>query len=138
VVHPNANIIFGADIRDTLNDEVLVTVIATGFKAPVPAPVVAPPSSPVVEQKPLTAAEELERRLRGERAPLRDNGLDVFGGGNPAPAPQQPVAPQRAQEPAPQRPAEPYAPRPASSGIPGTRVRPDDDFPEFLKRLNNR
>lgn len=34
VVHPTANIIFGADIRETLNDEILVTIIATGFDTP--------------------------------------------------------------------------------------------------------
>ncbi|MDI6710583.1 MAG: cell division protein FtsZ [Bacillota bacterium] len=34
-VDPDANIIFGAVIDETLNDEVRVTVIATGFEAPV-------------------------------------------------------------------------------------------------------
>ena len=31
VVMPGANIIFGADIRDTMEEEIIVTVIATGF-----------------------------------------------------------------------------------------------------------
>ncbi|NMA23787.1 MAG: cell division protein FtsZ, partial [Spirochaetales bacterium] len=31
VVHPDANIIFGASVNDKLKDKVLVTVIATGF-----------------------------------------------------------------------------------------------------------
>ncbi len=34
VVHKNANIIFGADIRENLEDEILVTIIATGFDTP--------------------------------------------------------------------------------------------------------
>jgi len=33
VVHPNAQIIFGADVRDSLNEEIIITVIATGFNA---------------------------------------------------------------------------------------------------------
>ena len=31
VVQPNANIIFGADIRESMKDEIIVTLIATGF-----------------------------------------------------------------------------------------------------------
>lgn len=31
VVQPNANIIFGADIRESMKDEIIVTMIATGF-----------------------------------------------------------------------------------------------------------
>jgi len=37
-VHPEANIIFGAVIDDTLGDEVRVTVIAAGFDGGEPAP----------------------------------------------------------------------------------------------------
>ncbi|MCL2796528.1 MAG: cell division protein FtsZ [Firmicutes bacterium] len=133
VVHPNANIIFGADIRDTLNDEVLVTVIATGFGAAgtiapaAPIPTVAPATEPRAK----TEAELLRERLEGGvRIPVQDTGLNVFGGAT--------MPPPRSPEPAPQRTSEPVPPRANPSSIPGTRVRPDDDFPEFLKRLNNR
>ncbi|MCH5163833.1 MAG: cell division protein FtsZ [Clostridiales bacterium] len=34
VVNKNANIIFGADVRENLEDEILVTIIATGFDNP--------------------------------------------------------------------------------------------------------
>lgn len=34
VIHPEANIIFGADIRDSVEEELVVTIIATGFNAP--------------------------------------------------------------------------------------------------------
>ncbi len=34
VVNKNANIIFGADVRENLEDEILVTIIATGFDTP--------------------------------------------------------------------------------------------------------
>lgn len=43
VVQPNANIIFGADIRESMKDEIIVTMIATGFDGqaaqPEPQPV---------------------------------------------------------------------------------------------------
>ena len=58
-VHPDANIIFGAVIDDSLGDEVRVTVIAAGFDESVqhrPAPVVAHAADPVLEDGP--AAEE--------------------------------------------------------------------------------
>ncbi|GAA2238213.1 cell division protein FtsZ [Herbiconiux moechotypicola] len=44
-VHPEANIIFGAVIDDTLGDEVRVTVIAAGFDGGEPNPVAAPAES---------------------------------------------------------------------------------------------
>jgi len=52
--HPEANIIFGATFDDTLEDEIRVTVIATGFEdamlndeaVPVPAPAAAPVNNP--------------------------------------------------------------------------------------------
>lgn len=58
-VHPDANIIFGAVIDDSLGDEVRVTVIAAGFDESVqhrPAPVVAHAPDTVLEDGP--AAEE--------------------------------------------------------------------------------
>jgi cell division protein FtsZ len=65
--HPEANIIFGAVIDDTLGDEVKVTVIAAGFEsdrrveqrgaivrtAPAPAPAGGAPSDPVVAAAPV-------------------------------------------------------------------------------------
>jgi len=127
VVHPNANIIFGADIRDTLNDEVLVTVIATGFQggtAAADAPVLEP-----AQPLPKSAAQLLEERLRGgARSSAQDAMLNVFGASN-------------ANQPAPQPAQAAPSPRPGTGGIPGTRVKPDvdtSDFPEFLRRLNDR
>ena len=38
VAHPDANIIFGASVDDTLGDEIRVTVVATGFPANAPKP----------------------------------------------------------------------------------------------------
>jgi cell division protein FtsZ len=70
--HPDVHLIFGAAIDENLDDEVHITVIATGFEnkpslepaakpapvveeAPAPAPVVEAAPAPVVEEKPAPA-----------------------------------------------------------------------------------
>ncbi len=62
--HPDANIIFGVAFDQDLDDEIRVTVIATGFEAepinPIPAPAPAAAAAPVAEKKApvLTPIEE--------------------------------------------------------------------------------
>ena len=58
VIHPDANIIFGADIRDSVEEELVVTIIATGFNSPtqvvqpkVEKPIAQP--QPVPQQEPI-------------------------------------------------------------------------------------
>ena len=56
--HPDANIIFGAVIDDTLGDEVRVTVIAAGFDGGLPParkPAASPVTRKVAEETPLAA-----------------------------------------------------------------------------------
>lgn len=126
VVHPGANIIFGADIRDTLNDEIIITVIATGFDAkPFEAAQPAAPVAPPVPRE--DSKENLWAKLNGAMQPSRPQ--------QPQPQPdmfsQRPTGPQ-APASAPQQPAS------NPSGGFSSRVSVDDDFPEFLKRLNNK
>ena len=52
------NIIFGAVINENLNDEVIVTVIATGFEDEAPAPVYAPEYTDQVQKKPMSVIDE--------------------------------------------------------------------------------
>ena len=52
------NIIFGAGINENLNDEVIVTVIATGFEDEAPAPVYAPEYTDQVQKKPMSVIDE--------------------------------------------------------------------------------
>ena len=124
VVHPGANIIFGADIRDTLNDEIIITIIATGFNAQ-------PFEVKNAQQQPQPA-----------QTALRDDLWSKLSGTarQQPPQPQQPYqpldvfsAPQ--QRPAQPQPQQPVAPPPSPNS---SRVKVDDDFPEFLKRLNNK
>jgi len=149
VVHPDAHIIFGADVREQLNNEVLVTVIATGFSHKPMAQTVGR-----VGQAPQTAQGPLSVPVAHK--PVANSGpLNVFGGGMGAPVssqstftstttttqqsgfgyPPQRSAPQYHQQPQ-QRP-----PQQGSPSIPNTRIKPEvdtADFPEFLKRLSGK
>jgi cell division protein FtsZ len=65
-VHPEANIIFGAVIDDTLGDEVRVTVIAAGFDGGEPDAKPQP-----VEARRTSFVRPRRRRRRGRRVPRR-------------------------------------------------------------------
>ena len=81
-VHPDANIIFGAALDDTLGETVRVTVIATGFDAG--EDTIGVPAQPAAQQQ----AQPLMRQ-NVQRAP-----------GQPQMAPQQqPMQPQQPQQP---------------------------------------
>ena len=93
---PEANIIFGAGIDEALTDEVHITVIATGFEAPVK-------EEPKVEEKTEPAARESEET--GRRSRLFSDDVDVpplFD--NQAPReriPEEGYRPRTTQRPAP-------------------------------------
>ncbi len=112
--HPEVNLIFGAQMDETMGDEIRITVIATGF-----------------EQS--RVARKMEQPAF--RAPATRTST-------PAPVPQQrhndpvpPTSQQAEQRPAPQQPA---APRPAQPQQPdfSSRVYDEDDIeiPTFLRK----
>ncbi|MGU3356337.1 MULTISPECIES: cell division protein FtsZ [Microbacterium] len=77
--HPEANIIFGTVIDDTLGDEVRVTVIAAGFDGGEPqariepiaaARLSAPPVVPEIPAEQAAASEPVERREAKETVPV--------------------------------------------------------------------
>src|SRR6478735_7327110 len=115
--HPEANIIFGTVIDDSLGDEVRVTVIAAGFdSSPSRAGYQRPPGAraPQVEEQPY--------RIPNAGIPHAE----------PAPRPYVPVAAPQPQAPAPQPSyaAYPQQGHTAAATINGTRSRPviaDDD-----------
>jgi len=74
--HPEANIIFGTVIDDTLGDEVRVTVIAAGFDGGEPAPRL----EPMVVERPSSASAP---EARAEEKPAEES----------RPAPAAPIAP---------------------------------------------
>ena len=123
VVHPGANIIFGADIRDTLNDEIIITVIATGFNA-----------------QPFEAKQNQQQAQQPVQQNVRDDLWNKLNSGAAAPRPQpqqyQSFDVYSSQRPAPQ--PQSGGPQMPPSGINSSRVDVDDDFPKFLKRLNDK
>jgi len=85
--HPDANIIFGAAFDETLEDEIRVTVIATGFDEapaqPAAAPVQAKPAAPVAiseepEQVQAPAAEEAAAPQAEEKPAVSDEDWDIL------------------------------------------------------------
>jgi cell division protein FtsZ len=68
--HPEANIIFGAVIDETLTDEVRITVVATGFDTSAPPPETRRRSSTVrqadAEERPRTTSRPSPSRSRVE------------------------------------------------------------------------
>ena len=147
VVHPNANIIFGADIRETLNEEIIVTVIATGFE---PSALMQHQQvrqdrqqdmqrQPVMNGDMMRPAQPFSNQPQ-QQDPIRGIYDRLMGNGQVQQAPQQSVQPQPMQQ---QRQQPQMPPRGGmGSPIPGTRVKPDNDptsdFPEFLRRLNDK
>ena len=76
-VHPDANIIFGAALDDTLGETVRVTVIATGFDAG--DDIIGVPAQPAANQQMQPGARQNPRPAQGQ----------------PQAAPQQPQQPQQ-------------------------------------------
>lgn len=68
--HPEANIIFGAMVDESLGDQVWITVVATGY-----GPVPARPVSRVLEEP--AGEPRVERRSKPERTSVRQTGLGV-------------------------------------------------------------
>ena len=79
-VHPEANIIFGAALDDTLGETVRVTVIATGFDA---GEEIGVPSQPVVQQP----------ARPGMRQPMQPQAQPQAAPQPMQPQPQQPTSP---------------------------------------------
>lgn len=122
VVQPNANIIFGADIRETMKEEIMVTMIATGFNN-------TDSSAQSSQQK--TQAAPIDDPFRAEYDAMFDQrfGAQHAGFGQPA-RPQQPVN---------QYPTGNQAPRPVQQqqAHRGSRmtVDEDDDMPAWMRKL---
>lgn len=155
VVHPTANIIFGADIRESLNDEILVTIIATGFDTPDGDPQPAPPMQQTTGQP---TVDDFYSRLTGtnnagggwnafpmETRNTRENSFGTPTQGRPQPfgapfgTPQPPYnrppqqqpfgAPFGSPAPRPQQqPQQPYAPQ-APFGRPQQPTQPQQPAP---------
>ncbi|HMZ15085.1 MAG TPA: cell division protein FtsZ, partial [Mycobacterium sp.] len=83
--HPEANIIFGTVIDDTLGDEVRVTVIAAGFDAAGPSrkPVIGAAGAPIAPGSAGKLSSTLFEPIEAVSVPVHTNGKTVsIGGGD--------------------------------------------------------
>jgi cell division protein FtsZ len=154
--HPDANVIFGASIDRRLNDEVRVTVIATGFDANrrVARPRVAVRAEPLVAEAPVAElpaddatppAPAPVTTPEATRATVPQPMAHVAPPAGPPSAPTEPrVGPRSASAP-PARRRRPPTPANSDDEAPPARAKangaaevpldPDDlDLPSFLRR----
>lgn len=120
--HPDANIIWGTSFDTDLEDEMRVTIIATGFDSQAefdtPDAVAADPFAPAPAYTPTAEAQPVEE------APVSAPAMQI---------PQQPVAPQP-QAPAYAAPAYTPAPQPAAPAASADGLR-DEDFEQLVSML---
>ena len=143
--HPEANIIFGAVIDDSLGDEVRVTVIAAGFDSGTPQPrkderalgqVASARSAGAPAAQPVAAGQPGSPR----RAENSTSHYSAPQAAAPQQAPQQPEQPAAAEQPVGQEGGAEDSPQPRQvrpQVQPPRQVTFDDsddlDVPDFLK-----
>ncbi len=144
VVHPNANIIFGADIRDSLNSDIVVTIIATGFPEKSDRQGGQQnilPQSRFDSQQPRFDSPHFDspspwggmRSPAPQNAPSQSQGFysnPQYGGmRQPQGQPRYNQQPNYANEEMPPR-------RMRDDEIPSSRVKPVDDMPQWYPKFN--
>ena len=82
--HPDANIIFGATFDENMEDEIRVTVIATGFDEGT--------EKRSIGEKPFTAAEKKVEQQAAEEKPAEEKSAEAPAEAEHAPAPESTVA----------------------------------------------
>src|SRR5690606_33173250 len=120
--HPEVNLIFGAQIDESMGDECRITVIATGFESSRVERRIKdeyPKSKPIQREQP--RQQQPVERQNPTQAPQQQRPLQ-------APPLQQQQPPQ--QQAPQQRPVQPDEPRVYDES--------NTDIPAFLRRRNNR
>ncbi|MEO1444188.1 MAG: cell division protein FtsZ, partial [Chloroflexota bacterium] len=111
--HPEVNLIFGAQVDETMGDEVRITVIATGF-----------------EQS--RVQKRMQQNQPEQRPALRQQGT-------PPPPRQQSAPPPPPQAPPPRQQEEPQRPPQQDYNVYSEQVDADDtDLPAFIRRRRNK
>ncbi|HUN09661.1 MAG TPA: cell division protein FtsZ [Aggregatilineales bacterium] len=117
--HPDVNIIFGAQIDESMGDELRITVIATGFE-----------QSRAAKNRPeLLGINRPQVAQPVQRAAMQQPAMQ-------RPLPQQPAAPAQPEAFNPPTPAPRQAPPPAEQPAPreyGSWDKEDLDIPAFLR-----
>jgi len=117
--HPDVNLIFGAQIDETMGDEIRITVIATGFEQSRVA-------RKIDQQANMRPTQPVPRSTSAQPQPQAQRSM-------PPVQSQQPPAAQ----PRPQQPAQQQPPRPQQNDF-SARVYDEDDMdiPPFLRKRN--
>ncbi len=117
--HPDVNLIFGAQIDETMGDEIRITVIATGFEQSRVA-------RKIDQQANMRPTQSVPRSTSAQPQPQAQRSM-------PPVQSQQPPAAQ----PRPQQPAQQQPPRPQQNDF-SARVYDEDDMdiPPFLRKRN--
>ena len=116
----DANIILGITVDETMDDEVSVTVIATGLGEPAATPAGAfRNSAGMVYQQPRPTGNDMLSGMRGVAAPAGQAGVT-----NPTPVVNRPVTPNPIQ-----RPVTPAAP--TESTVPELNIK----MPDFMSSI---
>jgi len=121
--HPEVNLIFGAQIDESMGDECRITVIATGFETSrIEKTLQKRAQSQPIRQEQPRQHQSVERPRPAQQPPQQQQ---------QRPAPQPPVQQQPpAQPPQQQRPVQQDEPRVYDEG--------NTDIPAFLRRRNNK
>ncbi len=115
----DANIILGITVDETMDDEVSVTVIATGLGEPAPAGAFRSNTGMVYQQARPTTGTDMLSGMRGVAAPAGQAGVT-----NPTPVVNRPVTPNPIQ-----RPVTPAAP--TESTVPELNIK----MPDFMSSI---
>jgi cell division protein FtsZ len=121
--HPDVNLIFGAQIDESMGDEVRITVIATGFEQ-------SRAERRVNSERPQVVQPSVQRQQPRESQSVERPQQPPVQRPQAAQPPQQP--PPSMPQPPQQRPVQPSEPR-----VYGDYNDDDRDIPAFLRRRNN-
>ncbi|MEM6281000.1 MAG: cell division protein FtsZ [Chloroflexota bacterium] len=110
--HPEVNLIFGAQVDETMGDEVRITVIATGFEQ-----------------------SRVQKRMQQNQPPQRPAPRQQQS----VPSPRQQSAPPPPQSPPPRQQEEQQRPPQQDYNVYSEQVDADDtDLPAFIRRRRNK
>ncbi|MGH3611628.1 MAG: cell division protein FtsZ [Pseudonocardia sp.] len=139
--HPEANIIFGTVIDDSLGDEVRVTVIAAGFETGAPTHKKLEPAAIRPSERSTSVIASGASGPPAPAEPARQSGTLPSAAPYTPPAPRLPEPPRQVSEEAPQPPPATFVPERPTPGFvePFDRrvdldLDDDVDVPPFMKR----
>ncbi len=115
VIDPSAEVIFGANINEKLQEEIIITLIATGFDSPA-----------VLDEETEQATQVYKQMFARPQTAEVNPSQGAFV--EPTPVVEQPIQPQQPQQPQ-------QAPQQEFVSQPFAEEKPKKELPSFMKRL---